>query len=118
MSDNQTAQTPFTDLLRDIPAEYRADIELGWCHHLLAPLGAHCHRAADEIERLEIEVKRAKAEALRDVYNWAKAFPVNAKSGDREFSIDEERGITTASSAIAVHVLARAAVYGVDTSDW
>lgn len=63
-------QTPLTDLLRDLPrdAVFRWEHREanGWRSSNSAPIGRHCHAAADQIDALRAEVERLKAEIKID----------------------------------------------------
>jgi hypothetical protein len=56
-------EVPLIELLKDIPSDYRADIECAWTeegrcigHHLM-PVGHLMHKAADRISELENLIK-------------------------------------------------------------
>jgi hypothetical protein len=55
MNDGGPCETPLIDLLRCIPVDavYQWEDEVrGLRSYNSSPIGKHCHRAADEIERL------------------------------------------------------------------
>ena len=55
---NETcAETPLLDLLRGVPLDARMTYKVNPTHHHMIPVGAHCAAAADEIERLQAEVR-------------------------------------------------------------
>ena len=53
MDNTGCAQVPLVELLRSVPKDARAEIELGPCHHRFIPWGRHCHDAADAIDAAE-----------------------------------------------------------------
>ena len=65
----QCCKTPILDLLRRTPVDGRATHKEGegvsLTYHMI-PYGHHCHEAADEIERLNLENENLKA-AISDV---------------------------------------------------
>jgi hypothetical protein len=64
MNEGGPCETPLTDLLRSIPADavYQWEEEVRGFHSWSSsPIGKHCHRAADQIERAQKQLESIKA---------------------------------------------------------
>jgi hypothetical protein len=63
--ENECAETPLIELLRDVPKDARLEIEVNPTHHKMIPVGVHCHRAAEKLA-----AARKAMEHLREAAAW------------------------------------------------
>ena len=54
---NEACETPIQELLRAVPRGQRLELEIAPTHHRLIPVGVHCHKAADVIDKLTEKIK-------------------------------------------------------------
>jgi len=47
--ENECAETPLIELLRDVPKDARLEIEVNPTHHKMIPVGVLCHNAAEKL---------------------------------------------------------------------
>jgi len=73
--ENECAETPLIELLRDVPKDARLEIEVNPTHHKMIPVGVHCHNAAEKLTEARknldgwmsrAEVAETKVKALRE----------------------------------------------------
>ena len=95
MSEQQACEVPLIELLRAVPADYRACIEIQWAEdgtptgHRFIPVGVLSHRAADEIERQRdsalsalAALKEAAAKVCFDASDYWQEFTTDPLSKD------------------------------------
>lgn len=68
MNDTQCTDVPLVEQLRSVPREWREIREVGYCSHRNVPYGEFCHKAAERIAYLELEIAVLRDTTLQNIH--------------------------------------------------